>query len=678
MSTQHQTTTATASPPTATSAVVEVTRQQSDNRFSKSQLEPIPFSDESDSEPEAFDPVREPDHDNEDNEDAALYYESDEQLELDDAEMTKSQLTEVTREQTIHAGYLMKRGELRKTWKKRWFVLRQSELVYYKDQKEYKLLSIIPLDSILACAEVQRTKKRKSKRANVFGIVTTKRKFYFSAPSPEDMLTWLRLIRDTRANLMASRNVPADEASLHTGPLKHYNSPNSNAHDKTVARQSTSVTTSNAQPNALEINATSVANGRTVTFVVQKEVANRSGSSLSQGVAEPTKEAIAGPSTNTAIPQAGTSSAHETKKKSPKAGSGQESDEQQSGKNRVVDQTSFDDYADDEFDLKSDDEEAAAIILADAEEVDDMDDDGEDGEVVSYITRRPRKIWKKRWFVLRPTQLVYYKDQREYKSLGIIDLIHIKAVAAIPRKKRMNVFGVLTIRRKYYFQAGSPEDMLGWIHALREACQAATDNAQETTEKPAAHRRSLLPSWATPTRPSVDSTNTTNNNNHQGAVKSYSNPPVSNQSATSINTTAVTAHMDDTTSPIPAGSSGSNGSGGSTEPVLLQGYLTKLSHNSKVGAIRTWQKRWFVLRNSQLTYYKNDKESTPRQSIPLSHMQTIQVISDSPSKQRPFCLQLVTHERPYLLSADTSTIRDRWYQAINTTIQSSRAEPTTC
>jgi hypothetical protein len=143
----------------------------------------------------------------------------------------------------------------------------------------------------------------------------------------------------------------------------------------------------------------------------------------------------------------------------------------------------------------------------------------------------------------------------------------------------MNVFGVLTIHRKYYFQAGSPEDMLGWIHALREACQAATgrrssakegDDTQEITEKPVAHRRSLLPSWATPSRPSADSAN-----NPQGAARIHNNALVNNRSETSINT-AMMSHTDDTTSVH---------DNGHAEPIL-QGYLTKLSQNSKVGVIR--------------------------------------------------------------------------------------------
>src|SRR5689334_17043242 len=61
---------------------------------------------------------------------------------------------------------------------------------------------------------------------------------------------------------------------------------------------------------------------------------------------------------------------------------------------------------------------------------------------------------------------------QEYKSLGIIDLSDVRAVASVLSQKRTNVFGVLTIHRKYYLQAGSPEELLAWTNALRDACRA--------------------------------------------------------------------------------------------------------------------------------------------------------------------------------------------------------------
>ncbi|KAI9489854.1 hypothetical protein BDB00DRAFT_841009 [Zychaea mexicana] len=41
-------------------------------------------------------------------------------------------------EKAIQSGYLLKKGEKRRTWKKRWFVLRTTKLAMYKDSKVEK------------------------------------------------------------------------------------------------------------------------------------------------------------------------------------------------------------------------------------------------------------------------------------------------------------------------------------------------------------------------------------------------------------------------------------------------------------------------------------------------------------------------------------------------------------
>ncbi len=58
-------------------------------------------------------------------------------------------------ESTVKSGYLEKKGEKRKTWKKRWFVLRSSKLAYYKNDKEYQLLRFIDVGDIKTVASVE-------------------------------------------------------------------------------------------------------------------------------------------------------------------------------------------------------------------------------------------------------------------------------------------------------------------------------------------------------------------------------------------------------------------------------------------------------------------------------------------------------------------------------------------
>lgn len=89
----------------------------------------------------------------------------------------------------IKSGYLHKKGERRRAWKKRFFVLRPRSLGYYKDSKEYKLLRQIPLLDIRTCAQVE-----VKKHDYVFGIVTKERTFYIQTSSTHERDEWVQAI----------------------------------------------------------------------------------------------------------------------------------------------------------------------------------------------------------------------------------------------------------------------------------------------------------------------------------------------------------------------------------------------------------------------------------------------------------------------------------------------------
>ncbi|KAF9141825.1 hypothetical protein BG015_001158 [Linnemannia schmuckeri] len=103
--------------------------------------------------------------------------------------------------QVIKAGYLMKKGERIKIWKKRWFVLRTSKFAYYKDDKEYELLRILDVRDVHRAAEVP--VKHKSA---VFVILTPRRTFTVQAKSVEEMQEWLQAISQAKvqSDFMAS------------------------------------------------------------------------------------------------------------------------------------------------------------------------------------------------------------------------------------------------------------------------------------------------------------------------------------------------------------------------------------------------------------------------------------------------------------------------------------------
>jgi len=56
---------------------------------------------------------------------------------------------------------------------------------------------------------------------------------------------------------------------------------------------------------------------------------------------------------------------------------------------------------------------------------------------------------------------------------------------------------------------------------------------------------------------------------------------------------------------------------------LKSGYLTKLGQNFK-----TWRRRWFVLTEETLTYYKTQDDSVPIQTIEMRSCSGIRAVDE--------------------------------------------------
>ncbi|KAF4613572.1 hypothetical protein D9613_007939 [Agrocybe pediades] len=102
-------------------------------------------------------------------------------------------------ESVIKAGYLWKKGERRKTWKKRWFVLRPAHIAYYKSSAEYQLLRLLELSDVHSCTQVNL-----KRHDNTFGLISPVRTFYLQASSPEEVQNWVKAIEEARETLLAT------------------------------------------------------------------------------------------------------------------------------------------------------------------------------------------------------------------------------------------------------------------------------------------------------------------------------------------------------------------------------------------------------------------------------------------------------------------------------------------
>uniref|UniRef100_UPI0037E89B01 pleckstrin homology domain-containing family A member 1-like isoform X2 n=1 Tax=Semicossyphus pulcher TaxID=241346 RepID=UPI0037E89B01 len=92
----------------------------------------------------------------------------------------------------IKAGYCVKQGAVMRNWKRRYFMLEENALSYYKSDLEREALRVIPLKEIHKVQECKQSDLML--RDNLFEMVTTSRTFYIQADSPEDMHSWIKAI----------------------------------------------------------------------------------------------------------------------------------------------------------------------------------------------------------------------------------------------------------------------------------------------------------------------------------------------------------------------------------------------------------------------------------------------------------------------------------------------------
>jgi len=95
-------------------------------------------------------------------------------------------------DRVIKSGVVQKRTQKTKVWKSAFLVLRPNTLSIYKTEKEDKLRHKIYLNDLTAVAFL---KDPKHKRQNVFGLFSPSRNFHLEAPSAAEAQEWVDLIR---------------------------------------------------------------------------------------------------------------------------------------------------------------------------------------------------------------------------------------------------------------------------------------------------------------------------------------------------------------------------------------------------------------------------------------------------------------------------------------------------
>ncbi|KAM6956850.1 pleckstrin homology domain-containing family A member 1-like isoform 6-T6 [Aplochiton taeniatus] len=98
-----------------------------------------------------------------------------------------------TQEHTvIKSGYCVKQGAVMRNWKRRYFLLEENSLSYFKSDLEKEPLRVIPLKEVHKVQECKQSDIMM--RDNLFEVVTSSRTFYIQADSPEEMHSWIKAL----------------------------------------------------------------------------------------------------------------------------------------------------------------------------------------------------------------------------------------------------------------------------------------------------------------------------------------------------------------------------------------------------------------------------------------------------------------------------------------------------
>ncbi|XP_028287691.1 pleckstrin homology domain-containing family A member 1 isoform X2 [Parambassis ranga] len=154
----------------------------------------------------------------------------------------------------IKAGYCVKQGAVMKNWKRRYFMLDENAVSYYKSDLEREALRVIPLKEIHKVQECKQSELMM--RDNLFEMVTSSRTFYIQADSPENMHSWIKAISGAivaqrgpgrSANTERSDHSPPSPTS--TSSTFYYSLDQESQHPQSSS-SSSGTTSAGAQPNA--------------------------------------------------------------------------------------------------------------------------------------------------------------------------------------------------------------------------------------------------------------------------------------------------------------------------------------------------------------------------------------------------------------------------------------------
>ncbi|XDG00962.1 hypothetical protein ABKA04_000577 [Annulohypoxylon sp. FPYF3050] len=362
-------------------------------------------------------------------------------------------------DRVLKSGYLQKRTQKTKAWKSVYLVLRPSALSIYKSDNESKLRHMIYTSELSA---VTLLKDPKNKRHHLFGLFSPARNYHFEAPNSKEAQEWVDLIRKD------ARIEEEEEEMFLTSPIVRRQTfapmamlQNASAAVRNQLLDSERPLSSSPEPIDPTATRSIPSTGKRLSYhdysgLSGNELASHSDMSDNEG------QRIHGASIESLTARSPAASGTQIESGSnnrPMLG------------NRNASQLSG-------LNLESDPDR---IVWQ--------------GWLWLLNSKRGVKQWKSRWAVLRPRNLILYKNESEYKASFILSLSVIVNVVDIDpvSKTKKHCFQIITDEKTYRCCARDEETLVHCLGAFKsllakrrelEARAAASGNVAAQPAQP--------------------------------------------------------------------------------------------------------------------------------------------------------------------------------------------------
>ncbi|CAM4628890.1 unnamed protein product [Caretta caretta] len=268
-----------------------------------------------------------------------------------------------------------------------------------------------------------------------------------------------------------------------------------------------------------------------------------------------------------------------------------------------------------------------------------------------------RRNWKRRWFALRESKLMYFENDSEEKLKGTIDIRRAKEIVDIHEKE--NALDIVTEDRIYHVVAESPEDASGWFNVLSRVHSATAQQLREMQDEQANPKNAV----GTLDVGLIDSVCASDNPDRPNSFVIIT----ANRVIHCNSDTPEEMHHWISLLQKPKGESRIDG-----QEFLVRGWLHKEVQSSNKTSSLKVKKRWFVLTNTALDYYKSsERTATKLGTLVLNSLCSVVQADERVFKETGYW-NIIVHGRKHSYRLYTKLLNEamRWASAIQGVIDS--------